>query len=117
MAMSIPAFQAECQDCTGYGFLRLISGIVILLVTPGGTYIMEKRLEYLDGPECLGRNSAQLFRRGRPGGGAISGPAGKTTGGDANHDDRREHQHLPRQSGTLQVGSRYPHPLRHQRTG
>ena len=53
IAMSIPAFQAECQDCTGYGFLRLISGIVILLVTPGGTYLMEKRLEYLDGPEYL----------------------------------------------------------------
>ena len=51
MAMSVPAFQAECQDCTGYGFLRLISGIVILLVTPGGTYFMEKRLEYLDRPE------------------------------------------------------------------
>ena len=51
MAMSIPAFQAECQDCTGYGFLRLISGIVILLITPGGTYFMEKRLEYLDRPE------------------------------------------------------------------
>ena len=46
-----PAFQAECQDCTGYGFLRLISGIVILLITPGGTYFMEKRLEYLDRPE------------------------------------------------------------------
>ena len=48
MAMSVPAFQAECQDCTSYGFLRLISGIVILLITPGGTYFMEKRLEYLE---------------------------------------------------------------------
>ena len=51
IAISVPAFQAECQDCTGYGFLRLISGIVILLITPGGTYFMEKRLEYLDRPE------------------------------------------------------------------
>ena len=51
MAISVPAFQAECQDCTGYGFLRLISGIVIFLVIPGGTYLMEKRLEYLDIPE------------------------------------------------------------------
>ena len=55
IAMSIPAFQAECQDCTGYGFLRLISGTVLLLVTPGITYLMEKRLEYLDGPEYLDR--------------------------------------------------------------
>ena len=64
-------------------FLRLISEIVILLVTPGGTYIMEKRLEYLDGPEYLGRKSAQLFRRGRPWGGCIR-PRRK--------NDRRRHQ-------------------------
>ena len=59
MAMSVPAFQAECQDCTSYGFLRLISGIVILLITPGGTYFMEKRLEYLDRPEYLGGPEGQ----------------------------------------------------------
>ena len=59
MAMSIPAFQAECQNCTGYGFLRLTTGIVILLITPGGTYFMEKRLEYLDRPEYLGGPEGQ----------------------------------------------------------
>ena len=57
MAMSVPAFQAECQDCTGYGFLRLISGIVIFLAIPGGTYFMEKRLEYLDRPEGEPQNA------------------------------------------------------------
>ena len=59
--MSVPAFQAACQDCTGYGFFRLDSGIFIFLPVPGGTYVMEKRMEHLDGPEGEQQPAARKY--------------------------------------------------------